>query len=45
LLGAVSSIPGIEPKTVQGAASFLGRFFTTIASDESAAKTLKACIG
>jgi len=45
LLGAVSSIPGIEPKTVQGAASFLDRFLATIASDEAASKTLRACIG
>ncbi len=45
LLGAVSSTPGIEPKTAQGAAAFLDRFLAGLASDEGAAKALKGCVG
>ncbi|MGH6658906.1 MAG: hypothetical protein ACREBM_04550, partial [Sphingomicrobium sp.] len=45
LLGVLAATPGMDPKTAQRATNFLDRFFTSIASDEAAAKKLKGCVG
>jgi hypothetical protein len=46
LLATLSQIPGLDPKTRQRAASYLGGFFADIATDQSvSAKILGRCLG
>ena len=45
IIGVLSQVPGLAPSTRDSAANYLGRFFTLIATDESAAKALRSCIG
>lgn len=45
MLAALSSTPGLEPKTIQRATAFLDSFFADIASNETVqAKVLKSCL-
>src|SRR5205085_11012558 len=45
LLDILASTPGIEPKTVSRATTYLERFFADIATDQSTtAKVLKNCL-
>lgn len=45
LIAAISSTPGIDPKTVQRATAFLDSFFADIASNDTVkAKVLKSCL-
>ena len=45
LIGAISSTPGIDPKTVSRATAFLDSFFVDIASNDIVkAKVLKSCL-
>ena len=40
------SIPGLEPRSLASASSFIGQFFAEIATDQSVAeKILKRCVG
>jgi hypothetical protein len=44
MLGVLAQTPGLEPRTLQRATSFLNGFFNDIASDEiTSAKVLKRC--
>jgi len=45
MLAALSSTPGLDPKTIQRATDYLGEFFTQIQSNDTVkAKVLKTCI-
>ena len=46
MFAALASIPGLEPKTIANAESYLGRVFADIASDDGTSrKVLKTCLG
>ena len=45
LLAALESTPGLEPKTIARAESYLDGFFTQIATDADVAKLLGRCLG
>lgn len=46
LLGVLTQVPGLEPRTQQRAAAFLERFSADIATDEAVgAKVLNHCVG
>jgi hypothetical protein len=46
ILGVLAQTPGMEPRTQQRAASFLGRFFADIATDDSTnTRVLRRCVG
>jgi hypothetical protein len=45
MLAALSSTPGLEPKTIQRASDFLGEFFDQIATNDTMqSKVLKTCL-
>jgi hypothetical protein len=46
MLGVLAQTPGLEPRTIQRATSFLNGFFSDIATDQDvSAKVLKRCAG
>jgi hypothetical protein len=45
LLAALTTTPGLEPRTVARATSYLDGFFSQIATDDGVAKLLGRCVG
>jgi hypothetical protein len=46
MLAALSQVPGLDPRTQQKAANYLGGFFADIATDQSTGgKILNRCLG
>ena len=44
IIGVLSQIPGLDPRTRDSSANYLNGFFSLIATDESTAKALRGCI-
>ena len=45
ILGVLSQVPGLEPRTRDHSVNYLNGFFNQIATDESTAKALRGCLG
>jgi len=44
IIGVLSQIPGLDPRTRDSSANYLNGFFNLIATDESTAKAIRGCI-